>query len=70
VSGADGKQVEDPREYRLTAADLRDAADRLYVPGDPRLDPIEWTHDTQVRYGLIRSHLRGLADAIDREEPR
>jgi hypothetical protein len=58
--------TEDPREFGLTAADLRDAADRLYEPGDDRLDRIDWTHDTQVRYGQIRSRLRSLADAIDR----
>jgi hypothetical protein len=58
--------TEDPREFGLTAADLRTAADRLYEPGDDRLDRIDWTHDTQVRYGQIRSRLRSLADAIDR----
>jgi hypothetical protein len=57
--------TEDPRDYGLTADDLRDAADRLYAPGDPRLTPIEWTHAAQVRYGQIRSRLRGLADAIE-----
>jgi hypothetical protein len=58
--------TEDPREFGLTAADLRAAADRLYEPGDDRLDRIDWTHGTQVRYGQIRSRLRSLADAIDR----
>ena len=57
--------TEDPRDYGLTAADLRDAADRLYAPDDDRLEPIAWDHDTQVRYGQIRSRLRNLADAID-----
>jgi hypothetical protein len=57
-------QPEDPRDYGLTAGDLRDAAGRLYPPGDPRLDVIDWTHATAARYGLIRSRLRGLADAI------
>lgn len=57
--------TEDPRDYGLTAADLRAAADRLYAPDDPRLDAIEWTHETQVRYGQIRSHLSALADAIE-----
>ncbi len=57
--------TEDPRGFGLTAADLRTAADRLYEPGDDRLDQIDWTHDTQVRYGQIRSRLRGLADAIE-----
>lgn len=60
--------TEDPRDYGLTASDLRDAADRLYEPGDDRLDTIDWTHDTQVRYGQIRSRLRALADAIDHGE--
>jgi hypothetical protein len=57
----------DPREYGLTAADLRDASDLLYAPGDPRLDeePVTWDHAAQVRFGGIRSRLRGLADAID-----
>lgn len=53
---------EDPREFGLTAADLRAAADRLYDAGDQRLEPM-----TQVsaRFGRIRSRLRSLADAID-----
>lgn len=59
---------EDPREFGLTAADLRDAADRLYAPGDDRLDRIGWTHGAQARYGRIRSRLRSLADAIDPAE--
>lgn len=58
----------DPRDHRLTAGDLRAAADRLYGPGDERLDVIDWTHDTQVRYGQIRSRLRALADSIDHDE--
>jgi hypothetical protein len=58
------EMTEDPRDYGLTAADLRAAADRLYAPDDPRLDRIRWAHATQVRYGDIRSRLRGLADAI------
>ena len=57
--------TEDPRDYGLTAADLHAAADRLYAPDDPRLDTIEWTHEAQVRYGLIRSRLRALADALE-----
>jgi hypothetical protein len=60
---------EDPREFGLSAADLRDAADRLYGPADTRLDPIEWTADTQAKYGRIRSRLRSLADAIDTGDP-
>jgi hypothetical protein len=60
--------AEDPREFGLAAADLRDAADRLYAPGDDRLDPIGWTYGTQVRYGRIRSRLRGLADAIEEDD--
>jgi len=54
--------TEDPRDYGLTAADLRAAADRLYDHDDPRLDPMQ---DVSARFGLIRSRLRGLADAID-----
>ncbi len=57
--------TEDPRDYGLTADDLRAAADRLYAPDDSRLDAIEWTHAAQVRYGRIRSRLRSLADAIE-----
>ncbi len=55
-------RTEDPRDYGLTPADLRAAADRLYDAGDPRL-----THEERVseRYGSIRSRLRGLADAIE-----
>ncbi|MGH3162563.1 MAG: hypothetical protein ACRDOC_11800, partial [Streptosporangiaceae bacterium] len=59
--------TEDPREFGLSAADLHDAADRLYDPADTRLDPIEWTPEAQARYGRIRSRLRGLADAIGTE---
>ena len=59
--------IEDPREFGLTAADLHAAADRLYAPGDDRLGRIGWTHDTQVRYGQIRSRLRSLADAIEED---
>ena len=59
---------EDPRDYGLTASDLRDASDRLYGPGDDRLAAIDWTHGTQVRYGQIRSRLRALADGIDHGE--
>ena len=53
---------EDPREFGLTADDLRAAADRLYDATDQRLEPM-----TQVsaRFGHIRSRLRSLADAID-----
>ena len=57
--------IEDPRDYGLTASDLRDAADLLYAPGDDRLGLIDWTLGAQVRYGQIRSRLRALADAID-----
>ena len=61
--------TEDPREFGLTATDLRAAADRLYAPADTRLDPLEWTGDQQARFGQIRSRLRGLADAIDSGQP-
>ncbi|HET9969825.1 MAG TPA: hypothetical protein VFQ68_16440 [Streptosporangiaceae bacterium] len=57
--------TEDPCDYGLTAADLREAADLLYEPGDRRAAPSPWTHDQQVRRGQIRSRLRGLADALD-----
>jgi hypothetical protein len=58
-------EPEDPRDYGLTADDLRDAAARLYRPDDPRLAVINWTHVTAARYELIRSCLCGLADAIE-----
>jgi hypothetical protein len=54
--------TEDPRDYGLTAADLRAVADRLYDASDPRLEPIS---DTSVRFGRVRSRLRALADAIE-----
>lgn len=57
----------DLADFGLTAADLRAAADRLYAPGDQRLDPIDWTHDVQVRYGVIRSRMRSMADALDED---
>ena len=57
--------TEDPREFGLTAADLRTAADRLYPPGDSRLDRAEGTWSEAERFGRIRSRLRDLADAID-----
>jgi hypothetical protein len=60
--------AEDPRDFGLTAADLRTAADRLYQPGDSRLDRVEATGDVTAEFGRIRSRLRGLADAIDPEE--
>jgi hypothetical protein len=63
-SAASAVASEDPRDYGLIATDLRRAADRLYAPDDSRLEVITWDHDTQVRYGQIRSHLRSLADAI------
>jgi len=62
--------AEDPRDYGLTAADLREAADLMYEPGDRRAEPTPWTHDQQVRRGQIRSRLRSLADAIDAEAQR
>ena len=55
---------EDPRDFGLTADDLREAADHLYDATDTRLDHAEWTHDRQVCFGQIRSRLRSLADAI------
>ena len=55
----------DPREFGLTAADLHAAADRLYPPGDPRLDLCAGSQAEAVRFGVIRSRLRGLADAMD-----
>ena len=61
--------MNDPREFGLSAEDLHAAADRLYAPGDDRLDVLTWDHEMQVRYGLIRSHLRGLADALDGDSP-
>jgi hypothetical protein len=58
--------TEDPREFGLTAADLREAAAALYPPDDyPRPGQPDWGHSTRVRYGRIRSRLRGLADAIE-----
>lgn len=60
--------TEDPREFGLTAADLRTAADRLYPPADPRLDPVAGTWGEAAQFGHIRSRLRDLADAIDPEE--
>lgn len=54
---------EDPRDFGLTAADLRAVADRLYDAGDTRLEPMR---DVSARFGMIRSHLRSLADAIER----
>lgn len=59
----------DPREFGLTAADLRTAADRLYPPADSRLDRAEGTWGEAVGFGRIRSRLRSLADAIDPDEP-
>jgi hypothetical protein len=53
--------AEDPRDFGLTADDLRAVADRLYDVGDSRLDPLQ---DVSARFGMIRSHLRNLADAI------
>jgi hypothetical protein len=67
----DGEPVSDdaldPRQFGLTAADLNDAADRLYEPGDSRLKPLEWSQETQARYGRIRSRLRTLAEALEHE---
>jgi hypothetical protein len=60
--------TEDPREFGLTAADLRTAADRLYPPADPRLDRAAGTWDEAAQFGRIRSRLRDLADAIDPQE--
>ena len=54
-------------DFGITAGDLRTAADRLYAPGDQRLDRIEWTHEAQVRYGTLRSRLRSLADAVEED---
>ena len=54
----------DPRDFSLTASDLRAVADRLYDCADSRLDPMD---DVSARFGPIRSHLRGLADALDEE---
>jgi hypothetical protein len=55
-------EPEDPRDFGLTAEDLRAVADRLYDLDDPRLE-----HEDRIseRYGLIRSRLRSLADAIE-----
>jgi hypothetical protein len=57
--------VTDPREFGLTAAELRTAADRLYPPADSRLGRVEDTWAVAVKFGRIRSRLRDLADAID-----
>lgn len=40
---------------------LTTVADLLYEPGDPRRDP--WPDAASL--GRLRSHLRGLADAIE-----
>ena len=56
----------DPRDFGLAGEDLRSVADRLYDCADSRLDPM---HDVSVRFGQIRSRLRGLADALDQEAP-
>jgi hypothetical protein len=55
----------DPREFGLTAADLRAAADLMYSRDDDRLAAMEWNHAAQVRTGRIRSRLRAMADAIE-----
>jgi hypothetical protein len=55
----------DPREFGLTAADLRAAADLMYGPGDDRLPAMKWNHAAQVKAGRIRSRLRAMADAIE-----
>lgn len=55
----------DPRQFGLSADDLDAVADRLYDPGDKRLEPMA---DVSARFGIIRSRMRGLADAI-RNEP-
>lgn len=60
--------TEDPREFGLTAADLRTAADQLYPPADPRLGRTAGTWGEAAQFGRIRSRLRGLADAIDPQE--
>jgi hypothetical protein len=60
----DDSRAVDPREFGLTAADLNDAADLIYAPGDSRLDRVKWDQAAQVRYGQIRSRLRGLAEAL------
>ncbi len=62
--------TEDPRDYELSADDLRIAADRLYPPGDPRLAAVEHTHETASRYGQVRSRLRTLADALEADVQR
>jgi len=58
-------EAEDPRDFGITAAGLRAAADRLYAPDDQRLNRLDWTHQTQERYGQLRSRLRALADAME-----
>ena len=60
--------TEDPRDFGLTAADLRAAADRLYPPADPRLGRAAGTWGEAAGFGRIRSRLRDLADAIDPED--
>lgn len=61
--------ADDPRDYGLTAADLHTAADRLYPPGDPRLDPCAGDHAEAAEFGRIRSRLCDLADAIEGPDP-
>lgn len=56
---------EDPRDFGLTAADLHLAADRLYQQGDERLGHEDLSLDEAGHYGIVRSRLRGLADAIE-----
>lgn len=60
------RTTEDPRDYGLTAADLRAAADRLYDHDDTRLDHM---HNASVTFGRTRSRLRSLADAIEGTTP-
>lgn len=56
----------DPRQFGLSADDLDAVADRLYDPGDKRLEPMA---DVSARFGMTRSHIRGLADAIRDDIP-
>ena len=50
----------DPRQFGLSADELNAVADRLYDPGDKRLEPMA---DVSARFGMTRSHIRVLADA-------
>jgi hypothetical protein len=56
----------DPREFGLSAGELDAVADRLYDPGDKRLDPMA---DVSARFGKTRSRIRAIADALRDNSP-